>query len=143
LDAGEEKIEISYQLRNMSDLSIQAVFGSEWNVNLLGGGHNKQAYYQVPGLTLDDHHLDSWGELADIENIVLGNRHLGIELELTAVPKVGLWRFPVESISNSEAGIERLYQASCLLLLLPFSLAPGGIANLNLLWQVKPFVTSA
>ena len=143
LGAGEEKIEISYQLRNMSDSSIRAIFGSEWNVNLLGGGHNEQAYYQVPGLTLDDHHLDSWGELADIEKIVLGNRHLGIELELTATPKVGLWRFPVESISNSEAGIERLYQASCLLLLLPFSLAPGGIANLNLLWQVKPFVTSA
>ena len=143
LDAGEEKIEISYQLRNMSDSSIQAIFGSEWNVNLLGGGHNEQAYYQVPGLALDDHHLDSWGEIADIEKIVLGNRHLGIELELTSVPKVGLWRFPVESISNSEAGIERLYQASCLLLLLPFSLAPGGVASLNLLWQVKPLVNSA
>ena len=88
LVAGEDTMHISYQLKNMSDSSIKAVFGSEWNINLLGGGHNEQAYYRVPGITLDDCHLDSWGELSDIEKIILGNRHLGIELELTAMPKV-------------------------------------------------------
>ncbi len=143
LEAREERIEINYCLRNMSDSSAEAVFGSEWNINLLGGGHNEQAYYRVPGFTLDDCHLDSWGELIDIDKVVLGNRHLGIELELTAAPKIGLWRFPVESISNSEGGVERLYQGSCLLVLLPFSLAPGGMASLNLIWRVKSLNTLA
>ena len=138
LVAGEEKMDISYQLKNMSDSSIKVVFGSEWNINLLGGGHNEQAYYRVPGITLDDYHLDSWGELADIEQITLGNRHLGIEMELTAMPQVSLWRFPVESVSNSEGGIERIYQESCLVMLLPLDLPPGGIASLNLVWQVNP-----
>jgi len=49
---------------------------------LLGGGHNDLAYYQVPGLTLKDRHLDSWGELTAIDRMVLGNRGLGIEIEV-------------------------------------------------------------
>jgi hypothetical protein len=138
LEAGKEKIEVSYRLRNISDSPVEAVFGSEWNINLLGGGHNEQAYYEVTGLTLDDYHLDSWGELMDVDRIVLGNRHLGIAIELITNPKVRLWRFPVESISNSEGGIERIYQASCLVALLPFSLRQGDVASLELVWQVKP-----
>jgi hypothetical protein len=138
LVAGEETMHISYRLKNISDSSVKIVFGSEWNINLLGGGHNEQAYYRVPGITLDDCHLDSWGQLADIDQIILGNRHLGIELGLTAIPKLSLWRFPVESVSNSEGGIERIYQESCLVMLLPLDLPPGGIAELNLAWQVNP-----
>jgi alpha-amylase len=135
--AREDTIHINYRLKNISDSSVKAVFGSEWNINLLGGGHNEQAYYCVPGITLEDSHLDSWGELSEIEQIILGNRHLGIELELTVMPKVSLWRFPVESVSNSEGGIERIYQESCLVMLLPLDLPPGGIAKFNLVWQSK------
>jgi alpha-amylase len=137
LVAGEEKVDISYQLKNISDASIQAVFGCEWNLNLLGGGHNEQAYYRVHGVALDDHHLDSCGELADVEMIALGNRQLGIEMELMASPKIRLWRFPVESISNSECGIERIYQESCLLAMLWLDLPPGGMDKFNLVWLVK------
>jgi hypothetical protein len=135
--SGEEKMDIGYWLKNISDSSIKAVFGSEWNINLLGGGHNEQAYYKVPRVALDDHHLDSQGALADIEQIILGNRHLGIELELMVEPKIRLWRFPVESVSNSEGGIERIYQGSCLVILMPFDLPPAGVAKLGLVWRVK------
>jgi hypothetical protein len=137
LVSGEEKVHITYRLQNGSDSSIQAVFGSEWNLNLLGGGHNEQAYYRVPGISLEDSHLDSRGELIEVDEIVLGNLNLGVELELTVKPKVGFWRFPVESVSNSEGGIELIYQESCLVFLLPLDLPPGGTAELGLHWQVK------
>jgi len=137
LVGGEEKVRITYRLQNGSDSSIQAVFGSEWNLNLLGGGHNEQSYYRVPGISLEDSHLDSRGELTEVEEVVLGNRNLGVELELTMKPKVGFWRFPVESVSNSEGGIELNYQESCLIFLLPLDLPPGGTAELGLHWQVK------
>ncbi|MBM4445785.1 MAG: DUF1926 domain-containing protein [Chloroflexi bacterium] len=137
LVVGDEKMDISYRVKNISGSSIQAVFGSEWNVNLLGGGHNEQAYYHIPGVALDDHHLDSWCELMDVEGIALGNRHLDIELELKARPKISLWHFPVESISNSEGGIERIYQQSCLLAMLSLDLPSGGIAKFNLTWLAK------
>lgn len=135
--AGLEKLDISYQLKNLGDSPAKVVFGCEWNVNLLGGGHNAHAYFRVPGSVLEDDHLDSWGELVDIERVVLGNRHRGIELELRIEPKVNLWRFPVESVSNSEGGIERIYQASCLVVLLPLNLSPGSTASLSLKWLVN------
>lgn len=135
--AALKTLDISYRLKNLSDSLVKAVFGCEWNVNLLGGGHNEQAYYMVPGLMLKDGHLDSWDELIDIEKVVLGNRHLGIELELRMAPKANLWLFPVESVSNSEGGIERTYQASCLVVLLPLGLLPGDAAGVSLSWLAK------
>jgi len=139
---GQEKLEVHYQLKNLGGPPVQAAFGSEWNFNLLGGGHNEQAYYKMPVITLDDEHLDSWGELEGLKKIALGNRHLGIELEMMASPAITLWRFPVESVSNSEGGIERIYQSSCLLLLLPISLAAGEGVSLDLIWTVRTAPTT-
>jgi alpha-amylase len=143
LSAGQEKLQVRYQLRNQGNSPVEGVFGSEWNFNLLGGRHNEQAYYQVPELVLDDSHLDSTGELLGVDKIVLGNRYLGIQLELTTSPRIRLWHFPVESISNSEGGIERIYQSSCLMLLLPIDVPAGGIAEFDLTWAVKPPVAAA
>jgi hypothetical protein len=137
LVAGKDNMDIIYRLKNRSGSSIKAVFGSEWNLNLLGGGHNEQAYYRVAGVAMDDYHLDSRGELTDVEEVVVGNRNLAIELELKMTPKVRLWRFPVESVSNSEGGIELIYQESCLLFLLPLDLPPDGAAELALVCQVR------
>jgi len=133
----EDGMHVTYLLKNKGELSIRAVFGCEWNINMLGGGHNEQAYYRVPGTSLEDSHLDSMGELTDVGEIVLGNRNLGFELEAKIKPKVRLWRFPVESVSNSEGGIELIYQQSCLVALLPLDLAPGRTADFDLIWNVK------
>jgi len=136
IEAGKEKLQVDYQLSNKGDTSASGIFASEWNINLLGGGHNEQAYYEVTGVILDDYHLDSSGVLPEVGKISLGNKHLGIKMSLVAQPSVMLWRFPVETISNSEAGLEGLYQESCLVLLLPFELAAGTSQVLNLKWAV-------
>jgi len=134
LISGKDEVKVKYTLTNTGNTTIESIFGMEWNINLLGGGHNGQAYYGVPGLQLDDWHLDSVGELFDIEELTLGNRQLGIEILLKVNQKVRLWRFPVEAICNSEAGLERVYQGSCLVLLLPFRLCPGDKLRLGLSW---------
>jgi len=136
IEAGKEKLQVDYQLSNKGDTIASGIFASEWNINLLGGGHNEQAYYEVTGVILDDYHLDSSGVLPEVGKISLGNKHLGIKMSLVAQPSVMLWRFPVETISNSEAGLEGLYQESCLVLLLPFELAAGTSQVLNLKWAV-------
>jgi len=154
IEAGKEKLQIDYQLSNKGNTIASGIFASEWNINLLGGGHNEQAYYEikgvprphhplsgegreVTGVILDDYHLDSSGVLSEVGKISLGNKHLGIKISLVAQPPVTLWRFPVETISNSEAGLEGLYQGSCLLLLLPFELPAGTSQVLNLKWAVE------
>jgi alpha-amylase len=113
------------------------LFGCEWNINLLGGGHNELAYYAVPGRELEDWHLDSSGELENVAAITLGNRQLGIEIQLQLEPEARLWRFPVQTVSNSEAGVELVYQGSCLLPLFPMSVYPGQKAHLHLAWLVR------
>ncbi|MDD5038571.1 MAG: DUF1926 domain-containing protein [Dehalococcoidales bacterium] len=134
VESGKDELRINYQLTNRGDTVASGIFGSEWNINLLGGGHNEQAYYEVPGTVLDDYHLDSTGAVKGIGELSLGNRYLGIRLDLAIEPHIALWRFPVETVSNSEAGLERLYQGSCLLLSVPFNLSPGTSQVLSLKW---------
>ncbi len=132
---GESDYQVKYTLTNTSDNPIETIFGTEWNINLLGGGHNDQAYYKIPNIQLDDWHLDSTGELDDIDKLILGNSHLGIEITLELSQKAKLWRFPVETICNSESGLERVYQGNCILIILPLRLSPGESTNLDLTWQ--------
>lgn len=133
--SGEEVLQISYHLENTSNFDVALVFGSEWNINLLGGGHNREAYYRVPDLHFDGY-LDSWGEFDGVTRVVVGNRQLGFDIEVLISPAVGLWHFPVESVSNSESGVEKLYQASCFVFCLPLSLPAGESRRLSITWRV-------
>lgn len=135
LESGRTNLHIEYKLANEGGGSMSGILGVEWNINLLGGGHNDQAYFEVPGFRVEDTHLDSSGELPPLAGLALGNRQLGIRLELSMRPPCAVWRFPVETVSNSEAGIERLYQATCLLLRMPFTLSPGQETGLSIDWR--------
>jgi hypothetical protein len=135
LESAEPALDVKYTLTNMSSTNISSIFGTEWNINLLGGGHSSQAYYAIPVAETDDYHFDSTGELLDINQLVLGNRRLGIEIMLKLTRKLKLWRFPVEAICNSESGLEKVYQGSCVLLALPFNLSPGESLHLGLNWR--------
>ncbi len=44
---GEERLITSYTILNKGQSRLQTRFASEWNVHLLGGGANDQAYYQL------------------------------------------------------------------------------------------------
>ena len=134
---GQESVRVSYRFVNMGELPLDTVFGCEWNFNLLGGGHNESAYYKVEGAEIDDRRLDSSGEIAQAEHLVMGNTYLGFELELELERPLTLWRFPVESLSNSEGGIERVYQANCLVILLPLRLDRNGEFRFKFTWHVK------
>ena len=134
---GQERLKVEYRFANKGKVMLDSIFGCEWNFNLLGGGHNESAYYRVEGADIGDPHLDSSGEISQAEHLSMGNSYLGIELELNLERPLTLWRFPVESLSNSEGGIEKVYQANCLLILLPVQLDPGGELQFKFTWQVR------
>jgi alpha-amylase len=129
-------LNISYRFINESDVPLDTVFAGEWNINLLGGGHNPGAYYRVEGRDIGDTHLDSRGEVRDVAELIMGNSGLGIELALRLDRPLSIWRFPVECVSNSEGGVEKVYQCSCVVILFPLILAPGREASFNYSWQV-------
>ncbi|MFA5078351.1 MAG: alpha-amylase/4-alpha-glucanotransferase domain-containing protein, partial [Dehalococcoidia bacterium] len=136
LDRNDGSLRIGYNFINTDDAPVDTIFAGEWNINLLGGGHNEAAYYRVDGRDIGDTHLDSSGEITDVGRLILGNSYLGFELELEIERPLTVWRYPVVSISNSEAGLEKVYQCSCLVMLLPLSLKPGQAAPFNYIWRV-------
>jgi len=133
----EERLEVGFRFTNKGGKPLSTVFASEWNINLLGGGHNDSACYVVEGRELEDDHLDSRGELKDIKGLALANKNLRIELALELDRPLTVWRLPVECVSNSEGGIEMVYQASCLVVLLPLELEPGKKAEFSYTWSLR------
>ena len=99
-------------------------FGIELNINLLAGDAPDR-YYDIPGHPLEDRKLGSIGELEDVSEIQLVDEWEGMRVILKTDRNCNLWRFPVETVSLSESGFERIYQGSCLLLHWPLDLEPG------------------
>jgi alpha-amylase len=124
----DPRLELEVEIENPGQLALAFELAIEWNVNLLGGGHNPAAYYETETGERTSH--DAAGEVASASKLAFGNDYEGVRVEATAKPSARLTWYPVETISNSEAGFERVYQGSSLLFRWPVSLAPGGRANL-------------
>ena len=54
-----------------------------------------------------------------------GNDYVGVAVTTTVSRAAEAWWAPVETVSNSEGGFERVYQGAGLLLSWPLSLAAG------------------
>jgi 4-alpha-glucanotransferase len=121
-DRSKPKLELAVTVENPGEWPLEFELATEWNLDLLGGGHNPAAYYEV-GADRTAH--DVGGELLDTRGIAFGNDYEGVRIEARAEPDARLTWFPVETVSNSEAGFERSYQGSCMLFRWPVSLARG------------------
>ncbi len=128
---GEEKIVVRYLIKNKGEARLETNFASEWNINLLGGGHNPQAYYQLEGVQLADSRFDSTGEVTHVYNFHIGNTWLQQDIGFSCSEATTLWRFSIETVTGSEAGFERTHQGSCITLLWPLMLDAGNT------WQVE------
>ncbi|HET9851389.1 MAG TPA: alpha-amylase/4-alpha-glucanotransferase domain-containing protein, partial [Candidatus Limnocylindrales bacterium] len=109
-------------LENRGDAALEARVGLEYAITMLGGGGNPEAWWEV-GSERSSH--DGVGAALGVERVAHGNGWLGVQLETTIDPVADAWHAPIETVSNSEAGFERVYQGSALLLSWPVHLAPG------------------
>jgi hypothetical protein len=89
----------------------------------MGGGHNPAAWYETPDGLRSPH--DAAGELSGASSLAFGNDHEGVRMAAEAQPAARITWYPVETVSNSEAGFERVYQGSSLLFRWPVTLAAG------------------
>ncbi|MEW5802075.1 MAG: alpha-amylase/4-alpha-glucanotransferase domain-containing protein [bacterium] len=121
--ADKSELAFEYQLVNMGASSVHCKFGVEFNINLLAG-RSDDRYYRVPGVVLDDQQLASSGILTHVEQIQLVDEALGIIVSLDFTERPTIWRFPIETASNSECGFERVYQSSVILPHWDLSLIP-------------------
>ncbi|MGH2513777.1 MAG: alpha-amylase/4-alpha-glucanotransferase domain-containing protein, partial [Candidatus Limnocylindrales bacterium] len=115
-------LEVQVAVEHLGRQPIDARLGLEWSLMMLGGGANPAAYHEVGGVRLAH---DSSGAQADLAMVAAGNDTIGIRLESTLDPPAEAWWAPIETISNSEAGFERVYQGSGQLFSWPIHLEPG------------------
>jgi hypothetical protein len=106
--------------------TLKARIGLEWALTMLGGGGNPAAWWQVGEDAEARTAHDSAGSAPAVAAISQGNDWLGVVVTSSPDPAADAWWAPIETISNSEGGFERVYQGSALLLSWVIELAPGA-----------------
>ena len=114
------------------DPPIDALVAVEWSTMLLGGGHNPSAWLELGGERTAH---DATRTAAGVAGIRAGNDFLGVDIETTTDHPVDAWIAPIETVSNSEAGFELVYQGSATLLVEPLRLAAGERWTLRIAQQ--------
>ncbi|HLB25791.1 MAG TPA: alpha-amylase/4-alpha-glucanotransferase domain-containing protein [Nitrospirota bacterium] len=114
-----------YAVTNEGQDELNTTFGVEFNFSLLAGGSSDR-YFEAPGHVLKARNFASAGELNNVAEVGMVDEWLGYDLRLSFTEKAVLWRFPVETVSMSEAGFERVYQCSTVMPLWKVSIAPGA-----------------
>jgi len=129
---GEENLIVRYTIHNKGQTRLQTRFACEWNVHLLGGGGNDQAYYRVEGHKLENGRFDSTGEAPQVQQFHIGNSWIKQDIGFSLDEPATLWRFSIETVTGSEAGFERNHQGSCLTLLWPLLLEANQSWNVTI-----------
>ena len=131
----DPRIELTLEIAHRGaagDATIDALVAVEWSTMLLGGGLNPSAWLDIDGQrTAHDVTRSSTGT----SRIRAGNDFLGIGVETTTDHPVDAWIAPIETVSNSEAGFELVYQGSATVLVEPLRLRPGERWRLRIVQQ--------
>ena len=111
LEQAKPELKIDYVIKNLAESKHSFWFGSEFDFALLAGDAPDR-YFVFPGHTLEDAKLRSIGEIASTKEAQLKDEWLGISVSVKVDGPATFWRFPIETVSQSESGFERVYQSS-------------------------------
>ena len=121
--AGPDRSSGRRRSRTAAIAPLDARIGIEWAITMLGGGGNPEAWWELGGRA----HAPRRRGRAPRASI--GSRRAtagsASSSRRRSSPAADAWYAPIETVSNSEAGFERVYQGSALLLSWPVRLAPG------------------
>jgi alpha-amylase len=114
-------LSVAVEVQNRGLGAASGTLELEWNINLMGGGANPDAYFAWDE---KDARFDTSGLVAGGTELRLGNRYEGVELAVELDPPAAQEWKSVDTVSNSESGFERVHQGSCLIQRWPLELAP-------------------
>jgi alpha-amylase len=136
LDRSAPEFSVKFEITNMSTEELNSSFGSEFNFSLLAGNAHDR-YYEIPGHTLDKRNLASTGEINNVKQVSIVDEWLKLRLTLAFTQPAILWRAPVETVSQSEGGFERVYQSSLVMPIWRISLQPRSSWEAGIRVQVE------
>jgi alpha-amylase len=123
----EGKIITEYTLSNNTGKHIDLWFGVEFNFGLQAGHAEDRFYYSQNG-ALKEKYLDTRAIIEDARFIGIKDLWRGLDIQIEVDRDSTIWRFPIETISLSEAGFEKVYQSSVIF--------PNWKIRFNQKWQV-------
>jgi 4-alpha-glucanotransferase len=118
--ADDPAVTVTYRLRWEGEEALVARWAVQWNLTL-SAGDAPGRYYRVAGRPS----LGSRGRLPAVHGLAMVDEWLGCELALRWGNPADIAWAPVETVSLSESGFERIYQGSALLFAWPVRLQPG------------------
>lgn len=107
----ENDITIHYDLMNLDRNELDIWFGVEFNYGLQAGDAPDR-YYYLDERKFNDSRLRSSGLIEKTKALGLRDEWLGVDIRLEMEQPTDFWRFPIETISLSESGLERVFQSS-------------------------------
>jgi hypothetical protein len=105
---GSSLLRVGYLLENLPpDVNWQ--FAIEWNFAGLPAGASDRYFHDGSGRQLG--HLGTRLDLQDRTDLALTDEWLGIDVRLSVNQPTRFWTFPIETVSQSEAGFELVHQS--------------------------------
>ena len=86
------QIQVEITVLNLGTAPVTARVASEWN------------------LALKDPHYNRIGQILDARRLIVTDAHADVAIEIVTSAACGCWYFPIETVSDSEEGLERTYQ---------------------------------
>ncbi len=109
--------ELKVTYRISANAPFEVLFAPELALTLLDG-HSQERIYRLPDrdLVSAERPLASQGVWQEVPSLALCNEANRFRIDLSwGVRRPTVWRFPLETVSMSEAGFERTYQGSVIL----------------------------
>jgi len=129
-------IEANYTLENRSDFELGFIFGVEFNWSMLAGD-SPDRYYYINNHNLKNNRMISRGETPDVDTFGLKDDYHKLDININLSEPCHLWRFPIETVSLSEYGFERVYQSSVTCPCFEVKLAPKGSRKLKFMIRFR------
>lgn len=120
----DSELEVRVSITNEDKKSLAGIYSCELNFSMLGG-HVSDRYYEVNAKKARPKFLDSTAQKSRVRSLGLASEPDGFRVEVIFTRPVNLWHFPVETVSRSEAGFERIYQSSVVMPFWSLHLKPG------------------
>ena len=136
--ADDSAVTAGYRLRWEGEEPLDARWAVQCNL-ALSAGDAPGRYFRVAGRPS----LGSRGRLEGAHGLAMVDEWLGGEVALSFTAPAEVAWAPVETVSLSESGFERIYQGSALLVAWPVRLAPGETWEVSLRVRVGEMAAGA
>ncbi len=118
------EIQAVYSVKNRGEKDICLWFGVEFNFTLLDSDDSLR-YYCFPEHNREKLLINSKRVFSDISFFEINDDRDGFGMKFELTPESDVWMFPLETVSQSEEGLEMTYQGSTLLMHWKISIQQG------------------